>query len=208
MCGIDADSDRDGSVSELEMLRWSDGPKGGRYFVDWKPYDHPQLGRVEIGGWVHKIAPIDAGLEKICREYAEFNLYQASLSPLIRIQSIKNTVVSEGVHRIEAVIGNVGFLPTYVSQMALKNKRDYPVIVELNLENAEVVMGKTRTILGHLEGNIPKSPGYFLFSGESASLPSKTMEWLVKTKKGSRASVRITASGAKGGRDAKVAEMR
>jgi len=92
--------------------------------------------------------------------------------------------------------------------MALNNKRDYPVIVELNLENAEVVMGKARTVLGHLEGNMPKSPGYFLFSGESASLPSKTIEWLVKTKKGSAANARVTASGAKGGRDTKVVELR
>jgi hypothetical protein len=208
MCGIDTDYDRDGRVTEIEMLRWSDEKKGGKYFVDWRPFDHPQLGRVEVGGWIQKIAPIDAGLEAVCREYAAFNRYQASLSPLIRIQSITNTAVSEGVYRIEAVIANGGFLPTFVSQMALRNKRDYPVIVELNLENAEVVTGKARTILGHLEGNMPKSPGYFLFSGASASLPSKTLEWTVKAKKDSTAHARVTASGAKGGRDTKVVEIR
>jgi hypothetical protein len=207
MCGIDADSDRDGSVSELEMLRWSDGPKGGRYFVDWKPYDHPQLGRVEIGGWVQKIAPIDAGLERICAQYAEFNLYQASLSPLLRIRTLKPESLGSGLFKIEAEVANMGFLPTYLSQAALTAKRDYPIIVELALENAELVTGAGRAVIGHLEGNAPRSPGYFLFSGGTPPLPSKRLEWVVRVKTGGAPRVTVAASAAKAGRDARTVEL-
>ena len=80
IAGIDADYDQDGRLSEIEFLRWSDQEKGGKYYADWQPFDHPQLGPVEIGGWIKKIAPIDAGLEEVCREHTEFNLYHASLS--------------------------------------------------------------------------------------------------------------------------------
>ena len=31
---------------DLKMLKWSDEALGGTGYVDWYPYDHPQLGRV------------------------------------------------------------------------------------------------------------------------------------------------------------------
>ncbi|MBM3458690.1 MAG: carboxypeptidase, partial [Armatimonadetes bacterium] len=42
---------REHSVEDdLAMLRWNDEKLGGRGFVEWKPFSHPQLGEVEIGG--------------------------------------------------------------------------------------------------------------------------------------------------------------
>ena len=34
-----------------KLLKWSDEQCGGQAHVDWKPFMHPQLGMVEIGGW-------------------------------------------------------------------------------------------------------------------------------------------------------------
>jgi len=206
--GIDADYDQDGRISEIEMLRWSDEEKGGRYYVDWTPFDHPQLGRVEIGGWVKKIAPIDRGLEKVCREHTEFNLYHASLSPLVRITSFEEEEIADGVYRIEAVVSNTGFLPTYVSQMALANHRDFPIIVSLQIDNGSLVSGKSRQVIGHLEGNAPRSPGYFLFAGGSQSLPSKRLEWVVKKGSPSTTEVTVRSSCKKGGSDSKSVTLK
>ncbi|HRO58093.1 MAG TPA: M14 family metallopeptidase, partial [Burkholderiaceae bacterium] len=36
---------------DLKLLAWSDEHCEGRAHVDWYPYEHPQLGPVEIGGW-------------------------------------------------------------------------------------------------------------------------------------------------------------
>ena len=36
---------------DLKLLKWSDEQCGGQAHVDWKPFMHPQLGAVEIGGW-------------------------------------------------------------------------------------------------------------------------------------------------------------
>ena len=38
----------------LKMLAWNDRELNGEGFVPWKPFDHPQLGRVEVGGWKTK----------------------------------------------------------------------------------------------------------------------------------------------------------
>ena len=36
---------------DLKLIKWSDEHCGGQAHVDWKPFMHPQLGQVEIGGW-------------------------------------------------------------------------------------------------------------------------------------------------------------
>ena len=33
------------------MLRWADVHHPGEVFIDWYPFEHPQLGPVELGGW-------------------------------------------------------------------------------------------------------------------------------------------------------------
>jgi hypothetical protein len=208
IAGIDADYDQDGQLSEIEFLRWSDQEKGGKYYADWKPFDHPQLGEVEIGGWIKKIAPIDAGLEEVCREHTEFNLYHASLSPLLRMSKVTESKIGDGLFKIEAVVANYGFLPTYISEVAVTNKRDYPIIVSLEIENGSIVSGRKRQLLGHLEGNAPRSPGYFLFAGGSRQLPSKKVEWVIKKSSGTPANVTLTASCKKAGKDTKTLTLK
>lgn len=49
------DYDKDGQVTEVEQLKWNDEEMGGKIFLDWKPFEHPQLGKVEIGGFTRKL---------------------------------------------------------------------------------------------------------------------------------------------------------
>jgi hypothetical protein len=194
--------------SEIETLRWNDTVKGGQYYRDWTPYDHPQLGPVEIGGWVKKVVPIDSGLEEICEEHTEFMMYQASLSPLIRLRDVRQTAIADGVYKVEATVSNYGFLPTYVSETALANRRDMPVFVSLDVENGEILSGQQRANLGHLDGNAPGAEGYFLFSVNDRQLPSKTVEWIIRKEDSERpCTVSIVANAAKAGRDAETVEF-
>ena len=36
---------------DLKMLKWSDEVLDGKGYVDWYPFEHPELGQVELGGW-------------------------------------------------------------------------------------------------------------------------------------------------------------
>ena len=44
------DLDNDGRVSPSEQLKYDD-KMGSDVFKAWTPFDHPDLGKVEIGGW-------------------------------------------------------------------------------------------------------------------------------------------------------------
>jgi len=41
-----------GDLREQSLIAFSDEVLGGAGFVDWKEYDHPELGIVEIGGFM------------------------------------------------------------------------------------------------------------------------------------------------------------
>ncbi|MFB6368588.1 MAG: hypothetical protein ABEJ00_03150, partial [Gemmatimonadota bacterium] len=45
------DYDGDGEITEAEQLRYSDEVMDGYAWRPFRPYDHPQLGQLEIGGW-------------------------------------------------------------------------------------------------------------------------------------------------------------
>ena len=77
------DTDGDGSISTLEQLAYQDEEMGGVVFKDWTPYNHPDLGQVEIGGMKKFGAnnPIGDDIAEEVRRNVEFALLQARSMP-------------------------------------------------------------------------------------------------------------------------------
>jgi hypothetical protein len=202
------DYDKDGRVSEVEQLKWNDEEMDGRIFVDWKPFDHPQLGKVEIGGFTRKLyhAETRTYTNVLCtpgpkyfdflEKHAEWNLYLASMSPLVRVMDIKVDKGDAGYVKVTAEVQNLGFLPTNVSQHAIDNRTAKPVRVYLELEGASLFSGKEAVDLGHLPGTTPRSIS-----------PVQTVEWVVKTTRGS-AKATVKAVSEKGGTHTLIRDLR
>ena len=72
----------------LAVLRWCDEHHPGGH-VDWYPFEHPQLGSVELGGW-NTLSVWDNPPPELLRAevapHAEFAVYQALCSPRLEIQ--------------------------------------------------------------------------------------------------------------------------
>ncbi len=74
-------------AEELAILAWAD-EHHPQMFVDWRPFTHPQLGEIEIGGWDDMQTwtnPPLALLADEVRPHAEFAIYQALAAPCIEI---------------------------------------------------------------------------------------------------------------------------
>ncbi len=194
------DYDEDGKVTEIERLRWNDEELGGKIFVDWTPYNHPQLGKVEIGGFVRKLynpkyktynnlmcypGPV---FEDFLVKHAKWNLYLVSMSPYVRIIDVEVTPGEAGYFKIAAKIQNQGFLPTNVTQQAVRNRTAKTVKATISLAGATLVMGKARVDVGHLRGHTPRS-----------SSPVQTVEWMVKASSKKAPTAVINAISEKGG---------
>ncbi|MFC1565260.1 M14 family metallopeptidase, partial [candidate division KSB1 bacterium] len=198
------DYDDDGNASQLERLRWNDEELNSRIFVDWKPFIHPQLGQVEIGGFISKIyndkyktynnmmcypGPV---FEDFLEKHAKWNLYLVSMSPLVRVTDVEVESIDSDIYKITAEIQNQGFLPTNVTEQAITNRTAKTVKAAIRLTNAQLVGGKTEIDVGHLDGN--------------RSEPVK-VEWIVKTDGRSPRAV-IKAVSEKGGTDTKEIVIR
>ena len=73
----------------LAVLRWCDEHHPGGH-VDWYPFDHPQLGPVELGGWndaqrLGRTRRSDL-LRAEVAPHAEFAVHQALCSPRLEIR--------------------------------------------------------------------------------------------------------------------------
>lgn len=141
--------------AQLRMLAWNDKELGGEGFVPWTPCEHPQLGRVEIGGWKTKFTnqnPPPKFLKAECEKLARFALSHASTAPRLEAR-LEVEELSPGIRRIELIVENTGYLPTNVTRVALDRKLVKPVRAEIKMpEGTSLVSGKAEVELGHLAG--------------------------------------------------------
>jgi murein tripeptide amidase MpaA len=141
--------------AQLRMLAWNDKELGGEGFVPWTPCKHPQLGRVEIGGWKTKFTnqnPPPKFLKAECEKLARFALSHASTAPRLETR-LEVEELSPGIRRIELIVENTGYLPTNVTRVALDRKLVKAVKAEIKMpEGTSLVSGKAEVELGHLAG--------------------------------------------------------
>jgi hypothetical protein len=195
-----ADYDEDGEASEIERLQWNDTEMDGKIFVDWTPFDHPQLGEVEIGGFLRKMYDPEFGyytnlmctpgpiFEEFLEEHTEWNLWLASMSPHVQVTEVTATPEESGYSRITAKVQNQGYLPTNVTEQAIRNETAKTVQVSISLDGAELVFGDETVDVGHLAGN---------------RAPPVTVEWMIRTTGRGQPGVVVTAASEKGGTDSR-----
>jgi len=150
---------------ELKLLKWNDDVMGGCLFHNWRPWKHPQLGDVEIGGWEPKLGrqnPPISLLEDECRKNALFNLTRASITPHLVIEKAAVLPLGGDLYKLEVTVKNDGYLPTHGTFQALKVRQAKPVKVTL-----EGVSPASKTVAkGSSEGG-PGSGEIILVTGKS-----------------------------------------
>lgn len=178
---------------DLTMLKWSDEKLGGQAHIDWYPFDHPELGPVELGGWnflgAWRNPPFDY-LEKEIAPFPKWLVWHALISPRLELVEASAESLGNGTYRIRAVVENSGWLPAYVSKKALEKKVVRGVLCEIELpEGATLETGKVRQDIGQLEGR-SHTTAMPSFVGDSTTHRAK-VEWVIRAPQGG--TVRVTA---------------
>jgi murein tripeptide amidase MpaA len=140
---------------EAAALKWNDEALGGDGFVDWRPFDHPQLGSVEIGGWkrlYRNNAPPQL-LEETCEKMSRFFLAHAEAYPRLGAEFHAIDEIGDGVYTISVAIRNDGYLPTNITDQAIKMKQAKPVVAEIQLgEGDSLLIGDQKQEIGNISG--------------------------------------------------------
>lgn len=179
---------------DLKVLRWNDEHLDGKGFVNWRSFEHPQLGPVEIGGWIdHETFsnPPPKFLLKTLEPNTEFVLAHARTLSRLELREWSAEALGDGMYRLRALLVNSGYLPTYGSRRALVAKAVQPIRVEVTLPSgAEIVSGQAVQDIGHLEGRANK---HGLWSTSVPTDHLRKLEWIVRGEPGSEVGVTAVA---------------
>ena len=178
---------------DLKLIKWSDEQCGGQAHSDWRPFMHPQLGAVEIGGWDKMNFWRNPPPHLREREAARFPgwMTQIALS-LPRLELLRTEVRALGpdTWRVKLAVANSGWLPAYVSKRALARKIVRGVMFEIHLpeDNAAIslVGGKPRMEGPQLEGHAPKASLNAFLPNREVTGDRAVGEWVVRAPKGTR----------------------
>ena len=197
--GVGIDYNGDGFITGQEVMRWNEEEEGGRFFAEWKLYNHPELGEIEIGGDRDMPQAYGRKLDRDADIQYKLLLNIANLAPEISIVDMQSKQLSRREYKVTATVKNDGWLATYVTRQAIANRKDFPVIVDLDITGGEIVDGVSRTNIGHLLGKWSDIRNW----DEGKDVPSQTVEWTVRLIESGPLKITVNAWAHKGGSDSK-----
>jgi hypothetical protein len=159
-------------ADELDWLLWNDRVLGGKGFQAWTPFDHPTLGKVEIGGWrrFSRWEPPADLLAGAVKGVSAAPLVHARFRPVLEAD-VEVEAKGAGVHAVVVRVRNRGDGPTDTTSAA-NRKRAMGVRASFApAEGAEVLGGPAVADLGVV----------------GAGAASKETTWLVRRAAGAGA---------------------
>jgi len=178
-----------GDPKEKALLEYSDKILKGKGFVNWEKYDHPELGEVEIGGFVPFIetTPDYAVADSIIGLHIPWIYEIVKELPSLNIHEFKLTDEGAGVYKLDLWIENKSYLP-FPTAMGKRNRQPAPAVILLSGENHQLLSGYSRTVVGDLGGS-----------------SRKKLSWLIKADK--KAEILINLKSRAAGNDQKIIKI-
>jgi len=141
------------STDDVAWLAYSDDQRNGEGFIEWKPFEHPQLGTVEIGGWVpyFKTLPPTDVIADTTTSQVKFLIDLASKLPDVHLGEPIVEKLGNGLWELKIAVSNDGWFPSGTA-MAKRNKRARPYVVRLEVPNETIVSGQKVNRIWSLEG--------------------------------------------------------
>lgn len=178
---------------DLKLLKWSDEQCAGQAHVDWKPFHHPQLGAIEIGGWDKMNYWRNPPPHLREREAARFPKWMTQIAlslPKLEVLRTEVRALGPDTWRVRFAVCNSGWLPAYVSKRALERKVVRGVVFEIHLPPGDttvsLVSGKERFEGPQLEGHAPKNSLQHFLPNRDITADRAVAEWVVRAPKGTQ----------------------
>ena len=136
-------------------LAWIDATGESWRFVPWKPFRHPELGAVEIGGFAPhaRVVPPESEWTPIAEGHLAFLLGLGELLPRVEIVAAEAEELGGGLLRLRAVIDNPAILPL-PSAAARRARTQRPARVRLfGSGEGLIYAGQRQTLVSELAGS-------------------------------------------------------
>jgi hypothetical protein len=154
-------------IALYEFYKDTDTPA----FLEWKTYEHPTLGVVEIGGKKPFLAnnpPADM-IDSLLSVQTPWLIKLTEKLPKLSlgVTEIKNQ--GGGIYRIDIWVDNNGYLP-YPTEMGQKNKANPPVVIRIESDKISYLTGNNRKTLEHIGGHASEKVSFTIHAERSETI--------------------------------------
>ena len=169
---------------DVRILTWLEENGDAEPYVAWYPFEHPQLGEVEVGGYDQMYTwrnPPPSLMGEEAEKNTAYALALADMLPRLSLGTLEVQRLSDsGDFRIRLVVENSGFMPTYTSDQGRSRQAARPVRAELVLpETVRILSGQEKTELGHLQGRSSRLSVSSLYAASPTDNRAWT-EWVLR----------------------------
>jgi hypothetical protein len=125
---------------QKSRLNFDDYVEMGVQYVEWKPFTHPDLGEIELGGWVRETSRVPPlfMLEELCHRNTMFTLFHADQMPMAVIDTVEIKKIGTGSYKVWVTVLNKRAIPT-IGELAAKNHLFRPDILSIDGKNVHVI---------------------------------------------------------------------
>lgn len=112
----------------------------GDELTPWTEFEHPELGKVELGGWKKTFGRVPPRFmnEELCHRNMAFTLFQADEMPQMKIGETKVERIAPGIFKVWVDLANDKAVPTIMAKAA-ENNVVTPDIVTVDGTGLEVL---------------------------------------------------------------------
>lgn len=174
-------------------------------YKPWTKFSHSQFGDVEIGGFNHKFLLQNCPckfLNEEVQKATRFALRYLLALPKLAIDNTKVTKIDNGIYKVEAIISNDGYMPTYLSNEAKALKKNE--CIKVTIDNCDVISKEREIKIESLDGYgiaDTSASSYGNLQTTSKNNISYKAEWIIKT---FNDQVKVVASNNKSGKVSKI----
>lgn len=160
------------------LIAFSDKELGGQGYIDWKPFKHPTLGDVEIGGAIPYVSssPPFAWTDSLINIQLPWIFKLVEKLPRLKIADYKVKNLGSNIYAIDIWIENTAYLP-FPTAMGNRNNQTAPAVLVLDADPSDFLSGYKRSPIKSVPGLKKVKQSFILkVKGNSikASLESKS----------------------------------
>jgi hypothetical protein len=154
------------SGDDAKWLAYSDEARDGAGFVNWTSVEHPQLGPVEVGGFVpgFRWNPPAEELDRLIDEQARFAAAVLERLPMVGAEAVSVERLGERVWRVTLTLTNTGAMET-VSAIGRKAERVTPTVMRFEGERDALLAGDRLQRVWSIPGDGGVAVGEWMIAG-------------------------------------------
>ena len=189
-------------------LYFDDFLEFGDQYVEWTPFDHPQFGKVELGGFKKTQGRVPPRFmnEELSHRNMAFSLYQADEMPQMKMGESSVESLGGNVYRVRLELENPKVMPTIMAKAA-ENNVVRPDLLTVSGQGVEVLSAgwvRDRFRPGATQLIDQKQLSRILIRNGHAGRSTRAIEYIVK----GTGTMTVTYDSLKGGRVSTTVALR